>query len=285
MSAAESVRAHLPEGPPWSDAAIQRLADRLAEARALWPGLNIADAAVVPAIAARLPATPAIGDIDALCTSDLFLACACSRSDPAALAAFGVRYEGEIRTVCARFADSDADEIIQRVRQKLFVDSPPAILSYSGRGSLAAWLRAIAVRLLINAGKRERRERPAAADFFDALVASDDGAELGYLKRTMGAELRVALLAALDALTNRERSLLRYAYCDQKNVDEIAAIFGVHRATAARWVVAAREHLVEHTHERLVERLGASHSEVRSIVRLGIGVIDTTFAKHLAPRR
>jgi RNA polymerase sigma-70 factor (ECF subfamily) len=280
----ESVRAHLPEGSAWSDAATRRLAERLGEARAAWPTLSVPDAALVPFIAARVSGAPTLEEIDALCAGDLLLACACCRSDPAALVAFDAHHEGRIRAACARFADVDADETVQRVRQKLFVDSPPAIASYGGRGSLGAWLRVLVTRLLINAGKRERRERPESADFFDAIVASDDGADLAYLKRSMGAELKIALLAAMEALSNRERSLLCYAYCDRKSVDEIAGAFRVHRATAARWVVSAREHLVQETHARLVERLGASQSEVRSIVRLGIGVIDTTFARHLARR-
>jgi RNA polymerase sigma-70 factor (ECF subfamily) len=115
-------------------------------------------------------------------------------------------------------------------------------------------------------------------------VASDDGAELALLKQSIAAELKTALLGALESLSNREKSLLRYAYCDERSVDDIAAIYRVHRATVARWVVKARERLVDETHARLEERLGASKSEIHSIVRLGVGVIDTTFAKHLVPK-
>jgi RNA polymerase sigma-70 factor, ECF subfamily len=141
----------------------------------------------------------------------------------------------------------------------------------------------VVTRILLNARDRESKERATDADFFDAIVAGDDGAELTLLKRSAASKLKAALLSALEALTPRERSLLRYAYCDERSVDDIAAIYRVHRATAARWVVKAREHLVEETHACLSDQLGASRSEIRSILRLGMAVIDTTFARHLTP--
>jgi RNA polymerase sigma-70 factor (ECF subfamily) len=263
-----------------------RLAPRIAEARAAWPGIFVPDDAFVAFVAERVPAPADDAAVLALSFVDLYLACACARKDPAALDAFEQRYAPEVTAIHerSRGLPLDGDEALQRVRQKLFVDSPPAIATYGGRGSLLAWLRVVVTRMLINARERETKERTADVDFFDAIVAGDDGADVALMKRSLAAELKAALLHALGSLTNREKGLLRYAYCDGRNVDDIAAIYRVHRATAARWVVKAREHLVEETHARLEERLGASHSEIRSIVRLGVGVIDTTFAKHLAPK-
>jgi len=263
-----------------------RLAPHVAEARAAWPTVVVPDEAFVAFVAERLPEGPDDDALGGLSFRDLYLACACARKDPVALDVFEERYAAELRAIHARMRDVpiDGDEVLQRLRQKLFVDSPPAIAAYGGRGSLLAWLRVVATRLLLNAREREGKERAAGVDFCDAIVASDDGAELALLKQSIAAELKRAILAALESLTNREKSLLRYAYCDDRSVDDIAAIYRVHRATVARWVVKARERLVEATHARLEERLGASKSEIRSIVRLGVGVIDTTFAKHLVPK-
>jgi RNA polymerase sigma-70 factor (ECF subfamily) len=257
------------------------LAARLDEARAAWPGVAVDGEAFLDWL------SPRVADDDApkVHVGDLYLAYACARHDAAALAAFEARYAGDVRAACQRFSDlpGGADEIGQRVRERLFVEEPPAILGYAGQGSLASWLRVVVTRTLINVRGRESRERPRSSDFFEAIVASDDGAEALYLKRAFGAELKSALLEALEALTNREKSLLRYAYCDEKNADEIGAVFRVHRATAARWVCKARERLVEETRARLVSRLGATPSEIKSIVRLGAGAIDTTIVKHLVP--
>jgi RNA polymerase sigma-70 factor (ECF subfamily) len=266
--------------PSDSDLA-SRLVPHIAEARAAWPGVVLPDEAFVAFVAERLEEGGALSFVD------LYLACACARRDPVALDAFEKRYTAEIRAAHARMkgVPFDGDEAVQRLRQRLFVDEPPAIATYGGKGSLLAWLRVVATRMLLNAKERETKERAPGADFFEAIVASDDGAELALLKKSVAADLKTAILGALDSLTNRDKSLLRYAYCDERNVDDIADVYRVHRATAARWVVKARERLVEETYARLKEKLGASNSEIRSIVRLGMGVIDTTFAKHLAVKR
>jgi RNA polymerase sigma-70 factor (ECF subfamily) len=271
----------------WPDARLARLSARIDEARAAWPSFAVADASFVPFVVARAANANEDELLDALHVVDLYLACACAQGEAAAIAAFDARYLADVRSACARVraATVDVDEVVQRVRQKLFAERPPAIASYAGRGALGGWLRVVTSREVLAASRRESKERPMERDFFEAIVAGDDGAELAFLKRSLGAELKAIVLAAFEDLSNRERSLLRYAYCDEKNVDEIAAVFRVHRATAARWVCAAREHLTEHTHEKLRERFGASRSEIGSIVRLGIGVIDTTFAKYLVARR
>jgi RNA polymerase sigma-70 factor (ECF subfamily) len=265
---------------------LSLIAPRIAEARAAWPGVFVPDDVFATFVAERL--TPsADGDaVASLAFADLYLACACARKDPAALDAFEGRYAPEVLAIHERSRGTplDGDEALQRVRQKLFVDTPPAIATYGGRGSLIAWLRVIVTRMLLNARERETKEKSTDADFFDAIVAGDDGAEVELLKRSMAAGLKAALLDALETLTNREKALLRYAYCDERSVDDIAAIYRVHRATAARWVVKARERLVEQTHALLEQRYGASRSEIRSIVRLGVGVIDTTFARHLGAK-
>jgi RNA polymerase sigma-70 factor (ECF subfamily) len=266
------------------DDLLSRIAPRIAEARSAWPRVVVPDDVFAAFVAERVPPPADDSALAALAFADLYLACACARRDPAALAAFEERYAPEVLAMYERSRGTplDRDEALQRVRQKLFVDEPPAIAAYGGRGSLHAWLRVVVTRMLLNARERETKEKSADADFFDAIVASDDGAEVELLKRSMAAGLRAALLDALESLTHREKALLRYAYCDERTVDEIAAIYGVHRATAARWVVKARERLVDRTHALLEQRFGASRSEIRSIVRLGVGIIDTTFARHLA---
>src|SRR5437762_1334379 len=51
-----------------------------------------------------------------------------------------------------------ADEIRQRVRERLFVGAAK-IADYSGRGSLAGWLQVVTLRIAIDA-MREQKARP-----------------------------------------------------------------------------------------------------------------------------
>src|SRR5262245_58926785 len=72
-----------------ADGAGAALAAALAAARAAWPDVAVAAPAFVAFVAARLPAGhSAVAGLVALRTSDLYLACACSAADPAAVRAF-----------------------------------------------------------------------------------------------------------------------------------------------------------------------------------------------------
>jgi RNA polymerase sigma-70 factor (ECF subfamily) len=285
----QDFRGWLPEPAraAWSEPQLARLAARVDEVHAAWPALAVSDVIFVPYLVERLPPAPDDAAIDALHSVDLYLACGCAQGDAGAIDSFERLYAAELRAACARTGGSsvDVEEIAQRVRRKLFADVPPGIASYAGRGALVGWLRVVASREALDGRARASRERATERDFFEAMVAGDDSPEVAFLKHSLGAELKAVVLAALEELSNRERSLLRYAYCDGKNVDEIARIFRVHRATAARWVCSAREQLVDRTYTRLNARYGGSRSEIGSIVRLGMTVIDTTFAKYLVARR
>jgi RNA polymerase sigma-70 factor, ECF subfamily len=75
--------------------------------------------------------------------------------------------------------------------------------------------------------------------------------------------------------------LLRYSVIDGWNVDRIAELYGVHRATAARRVAAAREQLGESIRAELAARLEISTDEVDSIVRLVQSRVDVSLARLL----
>ena len=169
---------------------------------------------------------------------------------------------------------------------------PPLLLQYNGRGPLAAWVRAAATRLALNAITRESKEQPTELSFFYALVASDTLAnalppsahhpaahqpEAHYLKHSSRAALQAAFERAAASLDARERNLLKFVWIEKLNVDQVAAVFMVHRATAARWVAAAREHLVRRTHAELVVGLRVNHEEAASIIREGLSGIGFTF--------
>lgn len=61
---------------------------------------------------------------------------------------------------------------------------------------------------------------------------------------------QLAFRDAVNALTSRERNLLRYHYLSDLSIDQIGTLYHVHRATAARWVAQARERLISDTRKR-----------------------------------
>jgi RNA polymerase sigma-70 factor, ECF subfamily len=216
---------------------------------------------------------------------ELYLACACASGNEDAIRAFEERHFVEVDRAVARMrqADLSADELRQRLRVKLYVGEgarPPAFASYAGRGDLGAWFRAIVARLILD-HVGARRELPTEDALFDALTEEVEGVETAHLRQVYRAELRAAFAEATERLGTVEKNLLRYAFVDGLGVDALAAIYKVHRATAARRLEAARESLGTHLREVLTERLQVSETELGSIVRLVLSSVDLTIARYL----
>ena len=62
------------------------------------------------------------------------------------------------------------------------------------------------------------------------------------------------------------------------NIEQIGALYGVHRATVARWIASAREGIAGTTRRLLAERLGMPALEIESLVRLCQSRLDVGFS-------
>jgi RNA polymerase sigma-70 factor (ECF subfamily) len=160
----------------------------------------------------------------------------------------------------------------QVVRQRLLVapasGGEPRIASYAARGALASWVRVVATREAARMLPRARREVSADDDALAGLLAGDDDPEVGYLKRLYRDEFKRAFAAAVDALDDRDRLLLRQHALDGLDLDQLAALHGVHRATIARWIQAARATVRAHTQREMIDRLRLSGDELASVMRM-----------------
>lgn len=252
-----------------------RLAALVAEGRSQWPDLNVDPGAFVAFVAARLPEDrPAEEVLATIRAADLYLTCACALGSRAALSTFDSRFMGEVALGLARMnvSASQVDEVKQLVRHKLFLseDSTPGkIAEYSGRGDLRRWVRSIAVRTCLNELRRHKRMVPASDDrLLDDMSSDDDDPELAYMKERYRNQFREAFVRAVQMLGDREQALLRYHHVDGLNIDEIGAIYRVHRVTAYRWVEKARETLVANIQKVLLAQLEVEQRDYQSILRL-----------------
>lgn len=263
------------------------IAHRVARAAAVWPAVSVDASWFVHAIAERLAADAPVRSLDAMQTDDLYLACGCATGDPGALSAFEDRYGSVIaRTVAAVGASStERADLGQVVRQRLLVapaaGGPPRIASFSARGSLLSWVRVVAAREASRMLPRARREVPAEDDDLESLIARDDDPEIGYLKRLYRDQFKRAFRAAVESLGDRERLLLRQHALDGLTIDQLAALHRVHRATAARWVQAARDAVAARTQRELIRRLRLSRGELASVMRLIQSQLDVSLSRVL----
>lgn len=214
---------------------------------------------------------------DELHHGDLLWARALAAGDVAALE----RYERELVPLIeaqlrrrGHAADAVAD-VQQVLRARLLVGdgAGPAVARYEGRGPLRGWVLVSALREAVRARRRAERE-PALGD--DALAAlSDRGA--GVVGGAAGAgepgkeryreAFRAAFRAAIAQLSPRDRNLLRMHLIDGLTIDQVGAIQGVHRATAARWIERAREAVARAVRRELMRELGTDPFEAEEVLR------------------
>lgn len=175
--------------------------------------------------------------------SDLYLCAACKYGQAEAYQALEATYFPALRRLLSRLLQepSAVEDVLQEVRTRLFVGASPKIASYRGRGCLAGWLRSVAVHaardhlrcVRAQRGRLRRLShpdvallgtlRPPAADWLE------DGAGTWERQRC-----QQAWNAAIRSLDTQARQLLYHHFVNGLSIDALGALYGVHRATAAR---------------------------------------------------
>jgi RNA polymerase sigma-70 factor, ECF subfamily len=256
----------------------------VADAHAAWPAIALHDETFVAQVASRLAADAGLEQALAVHAADLWIAAACAAGDPDALVAFEDRYMTPLGGVLGQTGlnSDEVDEVKQELRRKLLVSDgePPRIADYSGRADLRTWVRTAAIRTSIDLIRR-RRDLPVDDEELAMLPAIADDPELAHLKSRYREELRAAVTETITQLEPRDRLLLKYHYVDGFSIDRIGAIYGIHRATAARWLGSAREQLANLTHRLLIKRLAVTPSELHSIARLVESQLDLSIRRLL----
>ena len=215
--------------------------------------------------------------------ADLYLACACAGGDPAALRLFEDQVLPQADAALRRLDSSPAfaDEVRQLLRQKLFVgdgEAAPKIADYAGRGPLVTWVRVAAVRTALNLLGAGKRETAMTSSQMAALAPPVDDPSLRYLKAQFADEFEAALGRACAALTDRDRTILRLRFADDLNIDQIGGLYGVHRATVARWIARIRDEIFAATRNDLVGRLRLDESDFDSLLRLARSQLDLSLS-------
>lgn len=238
----------------------------LAACRGAWPGVTLSDDAFLAYLAAR------IDDADALaatCVTDLYLACAVGRGDPRALALFEQDFLRQLDGAVAHLDGGSAlvEDVRTAVRERVLGTSAGGqakLADYRGRGDLRGWLRVVAVREALQLMRARRRETSLEVSDRDGTLATrlDDAA----LTTTERRVYREAFSAALATLSAKERNLLRQQYVYGATVDELAVLYGVHRATVARWIARTRELVLRRTRRHVGDALKLAGAELDSVM-------------------
>jgi RNA polymerase sigma-70 factor (ECF subfamily) len=212
--------------------------------------------------------------------ADLYLACAALQGHPAAVGAFERQHMSRVPQFVGhlRLPAHALDDLCQRLREELLLPRglrAPKLAEYAGRGALGAWLRVVAVRAALDQLHAEQGRATSALDselpFLDGV---GDEPELQLVRLRLRERFVEALQAASQALTARERNLLRLSLVDGLTLEQMAPLFGVTKSTVHRWVEQGRRHFLDEVQRFFREELGLSGSELDSVGRLLQSQVD-----------
>jgi RNA polymerase sigma-70 factor (ECF subfamily) len=226
-------------------------------ARAVWPELGVD----VGVLSRHVSARTSTGRPPPLAhAGDMLLACGCTWGLPAAIETFHRDYQGVIARVLSRRNSPNhvLEDAAQNVYERLLVSRPgrePGIADYRATGPLRAWVSSVTARTLAMMRRtRERLREEGSPDLLERL-STPVTPELLYVNERHRRDLQRAIATVLDRLADRERTLLRLSLAERMSIDELAVIYDVNRATAARWLAAAREALVRGTRDQVRDLL------------------------------
>ena len=221
--------------------------------------------------------------IDKLQADDLCLIVACEQGNQKAWTDLVERFSATVRSA-ARSASSNeegAEDLAQSIWAELHglrlrEDGKPAgkLAYYSGRGSLAGWLRAVVAQLAVDQHRKQSRLVQTEEDAdFDRIIQhgreennwSGHGAapnpEVQISTKLAGAQLQKALAESVKQMSAEDRLLVKLYYFDGLRLREAGAVLGVHEATASRRLTRIHAELRQQVELQLIEQEGWTKRE------------------------
>jgi RNA polymerase sigma-70 factor (ECF subfamily) len=226
-----------------------------------WSEIRIEPDAFVAFLGGSVPVATA-GELGSLRAGELYLVCAYGLGAAGAAPALEAHYMRRVAAALGRIGTPAplAADVLQELRRRLVEMQAPEQVrrGYAGRGDLGAWLSVAAVREANGRRKRGKRERSLPQAEAELLASPEADPEMAHLRGVYREAFEAAFQQALGSLTGRERNVLRYHFIEGLGIDELGALYGVHRVTAYRWVDQAREALSTRTRELLADRVSLS---------------------------
>ena len=224
--------------------------------------------------------------VDELRADDLCLILACERGDEKAWEDLVANFDSTVKSAARKISPNseDAEDLASSIwaelyglRQDADGNKKSKLAYYSGRGSLAGWLRAVVSQLAIDQYRKqskfvqieETREFENLAEESSnnsgnsaVLHHNESPEELLSEKRTSD-DVASALQTAIAGLEPEDRLILKLYYFDDLKLKDIAATFGYHEATASRKLVRVQSEIRKAVERELKKTHGWNDGEVK----------------------
>ena len=201
-------------------------------------------AGILQEVAAKyLPATASPAEVSEflahLRLEELALARGCALGSETAWEIFLTRYREKLYNAAHSFnlGDADARDLADSLYADLWGTRTTdgrrisKLSSFTGRGSLEGWLRAVLAQEYVN---RFRRQRRSVSLEEQSEAGVQFKAETPDPAQAIDARLREATDQALVSLPTEDKCILASYYLDGRTLAEIARLLGVHESTISR---------------------------------------------------
>jgi RNA polymerase sigma-70 factor (ECF subfamily) len=209
--------------------------------------------------------------------AELYLAWGCAEGVPTAISVFEREFLAEVDSFVARIDSSRAfaDEVKQRLRERLLVGPAARISDYRGDGPLGGWLRVASLRIAIDLARANggRRMEPIGETAARALDP-----ELRLVRAEHRVLVEGALRDAVARLTPRQRNILRLHFVSAWSFARIARSYRVHRATVMRWIEGIRQQLLDDLLATVGGQLALDPDQLRSLLGVLRSQVDASLS-------
>lgn len=221
--------------------------------------------------------------IDEIQADDLCLIIACERGDENAWTDLVERFTATVRSAARSVSANEdaAEDLAQSIWAELYglrvrKDGMPAskLAYYSGRGSLAGWLRAVVAQLAVDTFRKQSRLVQAEEDTDldrlardtniaegQAMHAGMPNPEESISNRFAQTDMQHALSQSVQELAAEDRLLVKLYYFDNLRLREAGVVLGVHEATASRRLTRIQTDLRKRVTRILIEERGWTQAE------------------------
>jgi RNA polymerase sigma-70 factor len=203
---------------------------------------------------------------------DLFLAIACSRDDRVAWEHFADNYMPLLRRFAAQACgdSSEGEDLAQDVATKMLKEKN-RLAGYNGRGSLAGWLRVVVSHAAVDRLRRRRKQVSLEELQENGMEAVhvDPGKrdEEEALDSRWAPIISKVANEIISSLSARDRLILGLYYLRGVPLRVIGRQFGIHEATASRWLERLRREIRKQVEGELRKKHGLRASEIQSLWR------------------
>ncbi|MBX7174790.1 MAG: sigma-70 family RNA polymerase sigma factor [Pyrinomonadaceae bacterium] len=239
--------------------------------------------------------------IDALNADDLCLIVACENGDETAWEDLVKKFDSTVKSAARSVSNNseDAEDLASSIWAELYGlkekdgKAKGKLSYYSGRGSLAGWLRAVVSQLAVDQFRKqskfvqieETREfenlanESSEKDENTSLVAHGESPEEILSRTETNKDVKEAFREAMKNLEAEDRLILKLYYFDDLKLKDIGQMLGFHEATASRKLVRIQQDLRKSVEKGLAEKHGWKQDEVKKHLANSAANLDISLEK------